>query len=226
MGVAHVSGNVERQCGCVCHVHVKVGTVVKTVIGVAVVVFLVELLEQTALGEHTCRDEVAHLLASSADVHVVLCLQRGVFHDVVGPLRAREPDGVGAGAEHLEHLVGELRSTSVVLSHHVVEQGIFVARCLLNHLCRHQEAERGRTADARLSLLASLGSDEHHAVGASHTEHSRCRCVLEHGDALDFVGVDVAHRALHTVNLYERGGVFPCSLSAHEHRGGVRARLT
>ena len=225
VGVADVARDVHRHRGGLCHVDVEVGTVVEPVVAVAVVVVLVELLEQSALRERPRRDEVTHVFSASAYVHVVLCLQCGVFHDVVGPVGAREAYGVASVFELLYHFVREHGLAAVVGAHLVVEHGVLISRGLLNHLCRRQYAVRSRAAHARLPALAALCGYQYYAVGSPHAEHGRGRSVFQHGDALDVVVVDVAHRALNAVNLHQWLGVGPCALAAHEHARGVAPRL-
>ena len=103
-------------------------------ITIVVYVFLVELVEQSSLCEHTCTDEIAHILCSTADRHVMLGLKGDILHYIVCPTGVRESDWVATSAELLDDSVGESCARTVVGEHLVIECGIIVRRCLLNHL--------------------------------------------------------------------------------------------
>ena len=94
-------------------------------------------------------------------------------------------------------------TASVVLVHLVVEHRIVIAAGLLDEAVGHEDGEVGRGCDTCLALLATLGGDEDDTIGAADTEDGRRRGILQHGDALDLVRVDVVEAALHAVNLYE-----------------------
>ena len=67
---------------------------------------------------------------------------------------------------------------------------------LYSGTCRHgHRGLAGRTA---------LGCHQDHAVGATHTEHSRGGGILQDRDISDFIGVELSERALHTVDEHQR----------------------
>ena len=222
----HLTRNVEAHQSGLRHIDIQVGTVVETLILITVVVRTVEFLKDTILGEHTGRDKVLHGLVTTRDVHVVLLLQGNVLHQVIRPLHAREADGVGTILEHVDHALREIRVLAVVGTHGIVESGILIRAGLLYHLRRSQSRERSVEGDVCLSLDTTLGGDEHHTVGTTHTEHGGGRGILQHGDALNLVGVDIPHLTLHTIDLDKRGGVGPCALTTNENLSGIATRLT
>ena len=99
----YLTGNVETHQSGLCHIDIQVGTVVETLILIAIVIGAVKFLEDTILGEHTSRDEVLHCLVAARDIDIVLLLQCHVLHQVIRPLHTREADGVGAILEHVKY---------------------------------------------------------------------------------------------------------------------------
>ena len=77
-----------------------------------------------------------------------------------------------------------------------------------------------------LTLRTAFCRDQHHTVSTAHTKYSCGRCILQNGDTLDFVGVDIPHLTLDTVHLDQWRGVGPRSLSTDEDLGSVGTRLT
>ena len=198
VGIAYVACHVERHCCRLGYVQIQVCTIVKPIVLIAIVVVLVELLEQPTLCHHSCRDEITQVFRAAAHVNAVLGLQSNVFHYVVGPLHARKAYGVAAVLELLQHRVGKhrrklspARRIKIVELHLVVELCVAIAAGLFNHLCRSQGRERRRYVNLCLSLCSALRSDEHHAVGSAHSEHGSCRGILQHSDAFDVFRVDV-----------------------------------
>ena len=131
----------------------------------------------------------------------MLLLQGDVLHQVVGPLYARETDGVGAILEHVNDALREIAFLTVVGTHGIVEGGIFVRAGLLDHLGRCQCRERQVKGYFSLTFLSALGGDQHYTIRTTNTEYGRSRSILQYGNALDFVGVDIPHLAFHTIHL-------------------------
>ena len=57
----------------------------------------------------------------------------------------------------------------------------------------------------RLSFRTASCSHEDDTIGTTDTEHSRTGGILEHGNALDFIRVDLGEVPLHTVHQDKRG---------------------
>ena len=140
--LADITGNAVRDGSGLGGFQVQVGTVVETLVLVAVVIGHVELLEQTALLIHTGTDKIAYPVGTAADVDVVLLLKGDVLHNVVSPLGVRETERVAAGTELLDDVVRECGHLAVVDAHLVVEAGIVVGRGLLDHLGGGKGRER------------------------------------------------------------------------------------
>ena len=54
--------------------------------------------------------------------------------------------------------------------------------------------ERRVEVHARTFALGLLGDNDHHAIGCARAIDAGSSCILEHGDALDVINVDVGHR--------------------------------
>ncbi len=101
--------------------------------------------------------------------------------------------------------------------------------CLLYGAVWHKNRTGDGSGNLCLALLASLGGNQHYAVGTLNTEHCRGGSILQDGNALDFLGVDVVHETgvyRHTVHLYQWRIVAPSSLTTYVESGLVVARLT
>ena len=226
VGVAHIACKIERErCG-LRQIKVEVGTVVESVVAIIEMIVLAELLEESALRVVADVDEIACVLSSTTDVQIMLGLKRGVFHNVVCPYCAWESDRVTPVFKFLYDGVRELTLHSVKIAHQVMEGCVFIAVGLLYHLGGREHTPRCAAADMSIALGTTLRGDEDDAVGTADTEDSRCRGILQHGDALYFLRVDVAHRALDTINLHEWVSVVERGLATDEYTGSVTARLT
>ena len=204
VGVVHVAAQVDLQRGALRHGEVEVRAVVEPLVGVVQVIGEAEVVEQAALRIGSGRDEVAHRLRAARDAQVVLALERPVLHDVVRPTGVGEADGVRVVLELLDNLVREHRYHPVQLAHPVVERGIVVRVCLFHHLCRCQDTGRRGEGYLRLAFCATFGRYQDDAVCPSDAEYSRGGSILQDGDALDFIRVDVVHAAFHAVDLNQR----------------------
>ena len=108
----------------------------------------------------------------------------------------------------------------------VAEQGVFVGRHALLQLGGLGEAVVGGEVDDRLALGAALGRPDDDAVRAADTEHGRGRGVLEDGDTLDFIGVQLREGTLDAVHEDERLGAVQGSDTTDADDRFVGARHT
>ena len=95
---------------------------------------------------------------------------------IVGDVNGFRPLGNGTGIRNLG-----------VVPHLAVGVGV----CELNELGDGLHSGAGRCGNRGLALRTTLGGYQDNAVSTADTEHRSCRCVLEDGDALDFVGVQL-----------------------------------
>ena len=131
----------------------------------------------------------------------MLLLQGHVLHQVVRPLHAREADGVGTVLEHVDDALREVAFLAVIGTHGIVECGILVRVGLLHHLGGCQGRERQVKRNLGLAFSTALGGNQNDTVSTAHTEYGCSGSILQHGNALDFVGVDVPHVTFHTIHL-------------------------
>ena len=99
----------------------------------------------------------------------------------------------------------------VVLGHHRFV-GVHLGRLLGDRLARDGVVE----VEAGLAFFTTLGGDEDDAVCTFHTEDGRRGCVLQDGDALDFVDVDVVHVTLDTIDEDQGAAAVPGVLTTDE----------
>ena len=134
----------------------------------------------------------------------MLLLQSDVLHQIIRPLHAREEDRVRTVLKLLDDGIREIRLLTIVLTHLVVEGGIIVRACLLDHLCRRQGRERNIERNLRLTLSTALGRDEHNTICTTHTKHSSGRGIFQHRHTLNLVRIDIPHLTFYTVYLNQR----------------------
>ena len=157
--------------------------------------------------EAEIRGEIAGTLGSARHIHVVLLLPGMVVHQVGEPVRA----GIDRGHIHvlpvLDGFRGELptvRGDAFHLLGMVVGRGILIGAGRLEEARDLLETGRGRQGNGRLAFLTATGGGQDDAVGAADTENGRGGSILEDGDVLDLIGVDLAERAFDAVNEHER----------------------
>ncbi len=201
-------------------------------VGAYVVALVGEMVDVTALAHVAGADEEAGAVVAALDFDVVLgvvtCAED--LTDVVDVV----PSVGGVAVEHqLHHLAGE---DGLVLGAvgdggagelvhevgHVVVVGILGTIHVGGKVGVDRDTVLSFVGDLGLSALAFLGGDDDHAADGIEAVYGRCGTVLQYGNRLDVVGVDVVHRALYAVDDDER-----CILrAAHAERGEVGARLT
>ena len=189
------------------YVHVRVHTVVPLlVVGVGVVAALEVLVDivHTALVEVAGGKVVARVLAAAVDVDRAAVAHRPVLHQELHPVGVRKPVGVCSGRDDSEFLACVVRllvsgRESLVhhlrVSHSVGELrrvGARVIDCL----------ELG--VDVYLSLITALGGDEHDAVRTARAVNGRLGSVLEHGEGLDVLNVELVQVALEAIHEHKR----------------------
>ena len=133
-------------------------------------------------------------------------------------------DGGASGPlVHREH-VGDLR----VVPHLAVGVGVGKIDELRDRL--HGGVDR--RGHGSLAGRTALRGHEDDAVGASHTEHGRGRCILQDRDALDLVGIQLGERTFDAVDQDQRLGAVERADAADaddrfigtRHTGGLDGR--
>ena len=104
-GIADHAGDVELHVRSLGQLEVEVGAIVIPVVReVVIVAHRRNLLHETVLVHEAERHEIADLVGTAGDVHVVLGLEEGLAEHQLMPLGIREHHRVGAGAVGLDSL--------------------------------------------------------------------------------------------------------------------------
>ena len=203
------SADAHRQRGTLGEVEVDVRAVVVPAVFEVLLRVGVEGLEQTVLVEGAGGHIVAAALVAARGGNVHLLLPR------IGLQDGAEPVGVRIDLGHvvvLEVLDGLLAEPELVRGGAVAELGVVEGRRIgvgvhhLEEVGDILDTGRGVGADPGLSFLAALGGDEDDAVRAAHAVHGRGGGVLQDGDVLDVVRVDLPEGAFDTVHEHQRLG--------------------
>ena len=181
------------------------------------------VLQDTLLVHITHRGEVLELVCSAAGGEVVLA---GKAERVVDERPVVRIGIQAAILEALDTLGSPERGLVVHLAGLVVPVDILV--CGKKVRGDGVRVERSRTVvdNLRLSPVTALSRNHDNAVSAADAVDSGSRCVLEDGDRLDIIRVDVLDRALYSVYEDKRGGVIEGRGTANEQRCGIAARDT
>ena len=151
-------------------------------------------------------DPVEHVAVpvEIAQIDILVRIRR--IRDDPRPLRVLD-DVVAALLEHF-HLFVRIRPRAISLQvgiELVAEGHIIIGR---GHEVRPRrvvgDAVPAVVIDAELAFLAALGGDEDDARRTLRTVNGRRRGVLQDGDALDVIGVELDERALDAVHQHQR----------------------
>ena len=125
---------------------------------------------------------------------------RYVLGDGIYPVNIRIKVGIITGDSAVDALLREnLAACKIVDKCHVLSRTYkFRKFRRLTERLLHTECHCWR------SDLTALGVHENDTIGATHTIHSRCRCVLQQRERLDFRRVDIIETALDTIDKYKR----------------------
>ena len=224
VAVLHASAQGDGHLAEAGDVDVEVRAIVKTLIVKGLVLVVGERLEQGILVQETGGDEIAHPFGTAVHVHVGLFLPGGIVHDIVYPVHVRERAGHVAGAEMLHdflaepdagvgirRIIGDFHGTGPGVHRKRVGDGGVVPHLAVgigigevDELGDRLHGGVGRGGHRGLSGRTALGGHEDDTVRAADTEHGRSRCVLEDGDALDFVGIQLGERTFDAVHEDQR----------------------
>ena len=213
----------QSQLAVLRHVDVQVRTVVETLVSESLVVIVRESLEERILVQETRRNEISHLVRTALHVHVYLLLPCGILHQVVNPVCVREGHRHVTLAEMLHHVLAKADTRVVVrrvvsnrcrarpLTHWqsvrdsrvVPHLSIGVGISEFHELRNLLDSSAGSHAHRSLAWRTTLRRHEDYTVSTTHTEHGSGGCVLQDGDVLDFVRVDLTERTFHTVHEHQ-----------------------
>ena len=238
----------QRQCQLTVlrHVDIQVGTVVETIIFKGLVVVVRESLEERVLVQETGRYEVSHLLRSSVHIHVDLLLPCRIIHYIINPVRIRECRRHVVGAEMFHHIlteadtgvgigrvVGDVGRTGPLAHWQCIGDGRVVPHLSIrigvgeiHELGNLLNGSTCRDGHRCLAWRTALGGNQNNAVSTSHTEHGRCRGVLQDRDVGNFIGVELSERTLHTIHEYQRLGTVQRTCTTHTDYGFISTRHT
>ncbi len=197
-------------------IHVR-GKVVSIVIHFGVVILQLEIAGHTHLVVVAQRHIVVRAGQTASDADVGAAVVAPILEDLLHPVHCGiEILVVHSGVVVLRQTVGLLRSLDVLgrverrrtrigVGVSLVGDGhISIGVGHLGHVGHAREALVIVERDRRLAHLTGLGLDDDNAVGASHAVNRGSRSVLQHGERLDILGVDVVEAALHAVHENKR----------------------
>ena len=246
VAVLHAAAEGEGQLAALGDLDIEVRAVVQSLEVEGLVLVVREGLEQGVLVQEAGGHEVADALGTAVHVHIGLLLPRGVVHDVLDPVHVRERAGHVAEAEVLHDVLGEpdagvgVRGVvgdgrggrplghrqrigdGGVVPHLAVGVGIGEVDELRDRL----HGGIGGSGHGGLAHGTTLGGHEDDAVRAADTEHGGRGRVLQDGDALDFVRIQLREGTLDAVHEDERLGAVQGSDTTDADDGFIGARHT
>ena len=131
-------------------------------------------------------------------------------------------------AEGCQYLVGIQDIVTVVSTHHVYITSILVRIGKFQFFSTYVHTGRSRERNLGLTLGTTLGRNQDNTVSTTHTEYRCCRSILQYGDALDFVRVNLRHVTFHAIDLNQRSSIriLQCSNTTHINICRIGTRFT
>ena len=127
-----------------------------------------------------------------------------IIKDFLQPIHVRIQIRIFAG-NRITNLVFRIFCSNTVITHCLVSCiHISDTVCQINHLRETGKRFIIIRAHCRFPHLSRFGFNQNHTISASHTIHSRCRCIFQCCQRFNVFRIDVVERTFHSIHQYQR----------------------